>query len=376
VRGIVSTDAEANIQNVFAAFFGFAYFDFAQAETLGLDPNPNTIGINLPDGASEFEIESAANEVTSYVYAREVNTTPYLLRRNAEIADMVGRFIVAMGLGAMLIGGVGIMNTMLVLVRRRSMEIAALKTFGLKGRQIGALFLSEAFLLGLIGSLVGIILGVLMSSAVNRYGEAFLQQKLPWKIYPEAVWFGLGLGLAVTMVFGVLPVLTATKVRPNVILRPNETVIPRAGIIQSLFALIIVVVVLGLIAGQIIGPVLDNVARLRLPSPSVIGILGCCRNVIVPRLSDLPVMDTGVDHRPPADFRQCRFTAGAAQPIHQPPAHGDDFAGADSGHVRPEQHQLFWPGRTGDCPYPVHADSRWQHHDRAAAAQTDRPTDH
>jgi putative ABC transport system permease protein len=278
VRGIVSTDAEANIQNVFAAILGFAYFDFAQAEVLGLDPNPNTIGINLPDGASEFEIESAANEVTSYVYAREVNTTPYLLRRNAEIADMVGRFIVAMGLGAMLIGGVGIMNTMLVLVRRRSMEIAALKTFGLKGRQIGALFLSEAFLLGLIGSLVGIIIGVLMSSAVNRYGEAFLQQKLPWKIYPEALWFGLGLGLAVTMVFGVLPVLTATKVRPNVILRPNETVIPSAGIIQSLFALIIVVVVLGLIAGQIVGPVLDRFSWM--PSPSVIGILGVAATLL------------------------------------------------------------------------------------------------
>jgi len=274
VRGIVSTDAEANIQNVFAAFFGFAYFDSRHAETLGLNPNPNTIGINLPDGASEADIEQAANEATQLVYAREVSTTPYLLRRNQELSDMVGRFIVAMGLGAMLIGGVGITNTMLVLVRRRSMEIAALKTFGLKGRQIGALFLAEAFLLGLIGSAVGILIGVLMSGAVNQYGEAFLQQKLPWKIYPEALAFGLGLGMAVTMVFGVLPVLTAAQVRPNVILRPNETPIPRAGVIQSLFALLVVVVVLGLIAGQIIGPALDKVARLRLPSPAVLGILG------------------------------------------------------------------------------------------------------
>ena len=230
--------------------------------------------LNLPDGASEADIEQAANEATQLVYAREVSTTPYLLRRNQELSDMVGRFIVAMGLGAMLIGGVGITNTMLVLVRRRSMEIAALKTFGLKGRQIGALFLAEAFLLGLIGSAVGILIGVLMSGAVNQYGEAFLQQKLPWKIYPEALAFGLGLGMAVTMVFGVLPVLTAAQVRPNVILRPNETPIPRAGVIQSLFALLVVVVVLGLIAGQIIGPALDKVARLRLPSPAVLGILG------------------------------------------------------------------------------------------------------
>jgi ABC-type antimicrobial peptide transport system permease subunit len=273
VRGIVATDAEANIENVFAAFFGFAYFDVQKAELLGLNSNPNTIGINLPDGANEAQIEQAANDVGSLVYAREIHTTPFLLRRNKEVSDMVGRFIVAMGLGAMLIGGVGIMNTMLVLVRRRSMEIASLKTFGLKGRQIGAMFLSEAFLLGLVGSLVGIVIGVLMSGAVNRYGEAFLQQKLPWKVYPEAVLFGLGLGLAVTMVFGVLPVLTATKVRPGIILRPNETVIPRAGVIQSLLAMAFIVVVLGLIAGQIVGPALDKMSSLRLPPTPILGIL-------------------------------------------------------------------------------------------------------
>jgi putative ABC transport system permease protein len=274
VRGIVSTDAEANIENIFAAFFGFAYFDVRQAETLGLNANPNTIGINLPDGASEDQIDRAAGEVGALVYAREIHTTPFLLRRNKELSDMVGRFIVAMGLGAMLIGGVGIMNTMLVLVRRRSMEIASLKTLGLKGRQIGAMFLSEAFLLGLIGSIVGILIGVLMSGAVNRYGEAFLQQKIPWKIYPEAVTFGLGLGMAVTLVFGVLPVLTATKVRPGIILRPNETVIPRAGVIQSFLALGIVVVSLGLIVGQIVGPALDKMAALRLPPTPILGILG------------------------------------------------------------------------------------------------------
>ncbi|MEZ4671904.1 MAG: FtsX-like permease family protein [Anaerolineae bacterium] len=85
----------------------------------------------------------------------------------------MGRFIVTMGLGALLIGGVGIMNTMLVLVGRRSLEIAALKTFGLKGQQIGALFLSEAFLLGIMGSAAGVFLGLLLSGVVNAYGEAF-----------------------------------------------------------------------------------------------------------------------------------------------------------------------------------------------------------
>ena len=57
-------------------------------------------------------------------------TVPELLATNQAIADLLGRFIVVMGLGALLIGGVGIINTMLVMVGRRTEEIAALKTFG------------------------------------------------------------------------------------------------------------------------------------------------------------------------------------------------------------------------------------------------------
>jgi putative ABC transport system permease protein len=281
VRGIVSTDVEANVENIFAAFFGFAYFDTDQAEFLGLNASPNTIGFYLPDGTSEEDIIRAAGEVSFILPANEIRHTPYLFRRNEELADMVGRFIVAMGLGALLIGGVGIMNTMLVLVGRRTMEIASLKTFGLKGKQIAAMFMAEAFLLGLLGSIVGIIIGLLIGGGVNRYGEAFLQQKLPWRIYPEALVYGFALGMVVTLVFGIIPVLTATKVRPGIILRPNETYIPRAGIVQSIFALLLIVVVLGLIAGQILGPIVEQTPlESRLPDATILGIVGVALTLV------------------------------------------------------------------------------------------------
>ena len=276
VRGIVATDAEANVENIFAAFFGFAYFDRESAEVLGLNPSPNTIGFYLPEGTSEDDIRTAAAEVQSrFYYVPELRYTPKLLERNQELADMVGRFIVAMGLGALLIGGVGIMNTMLVLVGRRTMEIASLKTFGLKGRQIAAMFMAEAFLLGVLGSIVGIIIGILIGGAVNRYGEAFLQQKLPWRIYPEAIIYGFGLGMVITIIFGVMPVLTATRVRPGIILRPNETHVPRASILQWLIGLLIIVLTLGLIAGQILGPIVkETPLEGRLPDSTVLGIVG------------------------------------------------------------------------------------------------------
>ncbi|MCB9451150.1 MAG: ABC transporter permease [Anaerolineaceae bacterium] len=282
VRGIVPTESEASINNLLASFFGFAYFDAQLAPLMQLTARPNTIGIVLHDGATADDIEAAAQELTSLrIPIANIHTTPQLLLRNQELADIVGRFIVMMGLGAMLIGGVGIMNTMLVMVGRRTMEIASLKTFGLKGYQVAALFVTEAFLMGLMGSIVGIIAGLIMSRGVNQYGEAFLQQHIPWRLHPEAVVYGLALGLVVTVVFGVLPVLTATKVRPNIILRPNEAHIPRAGWTQSLVALGLVVLVLGIIAGQILSPLLKEFIGIQTIFAFLLGIIGVAGALIV-----------------------------------------------------------------------------------------------
>jgi putative ABC transport system permease protein len=283
VRGIVPTSAEANVNNLAAAFFGFAYIDNIYAPLLQLNPAPNQISIVLPpmDGTQLDEIGLGFWHMRLWGL-RSLQTTNGLLTRNQEVADLVGRFIVVLGLGALLIGGVGIVNTMLVMVGRRTMEIASLKTFGLKGRQVAALFISEAFLLGLAGSGLGVVVGLLLSLAANRYGEALLQQPLAWRLHPEAIWYGLGLGMVVTMVFGVLPVLIAAHVRPAIILRPNQAHLPRASLPQVLGALSIVVVVLGGIAGQIIGPlVVRALGESRAPNPYLLGMAGVAVTLLV-----------------------------------------------------------------------------------------------
>jgi putative ABC transport system permease protein len=284
VRGIVPTETEAGINNLFASFFGFAYFNIAQAETLQLPTNANIMSMTLPLGT---DINAATRELRAQGINGNATTVPDLLERNQVIGDYLGRFIVIMGLGALLIGGVGIINTMLVMVGRRTNEIAALKTFGLKGRQVGALFLAEAFLLGVMGSVVGTIIGTLMSGIVNRYGEAFLQQRLPLRFYPEAALFGLALGVVVTMVFGVLPVLTANRIRPAVILRPNETYVPAAGCLQSLIALLLVVIVIGGIAGQIIGSIPYGIIGVAL-TLLLLGLLVGIMWLVVWLVSHLP----------------------------------------------------------------------------------------
>lgn len=275
VRGIVPTDTEANINNVAASFFGFAYIDAALAPIMQLNAAPNRVGIVLPDGSDAATIERLNGDLWINVRGmRSSMTTPALLERNKQLSDMLGRFIVVLGLGALLIGGVGIVNTMLVMVGRRTLEIASLKTLGLKGHQIARLFLAEAFLLGVVGCVLGVVIGLLLSLAVNEYGEALLQQRLTWRFYPEAVVYGIGLGMIVTMVFGVLPVLMAAQVRPAIILRPNQVHLPRAGLLTAAGALSLVVIVLGAIAGQIMGPLLARALGSRAPNPILVGMAG------------------------------------------------------------------------------------------------------
>lgn len=283
VRGIVPTDVEANVNNIVAAFFGFVYLDYRQASTLQLNPAPNYISFALPDGSGTEIIDQLANDLWQQrIGIFRIQTTSGLLQRNKELADMLGRFIVVLGLGALLIGGVGIVNTMLVMVGRRTMEIASLKTFGMKGQQVALLFVTEAFFLGLMGSILGAAIGVLLSMVVNQYGEAFLQQRLTWRFHPDAVIYGLGLGMVVTMIFGVLPVLMAAKIRPAIILRPNEIHLPRASLLQAMGALLIMILVLGFIAGQIVGPLFVRaLGEARAPNATVIGIVGVALTLVI-----------------------------------------------------------------------------------------------
>lgn len=285
VRGIVATENEANLRNLFASFFGFAYLNLAQADKLQLDAQPNTISLTLPPGT---DVDAAAQELRALGFSRgNMTTVTELMNINSRIGDVIGRFIVVMGLGALLIGGVGIINTMLVMVGRRTDEIAALKTFGLKGRQVALIFLAEAFLLGLAGSVVGSVAGILLSGAVNRYGETFLQQQLVWRVYPEAILYGLGLGLIVTMVFGLMPVLTAVRIRPAIILRPNEPHVAATGCLQSLLGIVLVVVVIGGVAGQILGVLWAGIVGVAL-TLLILGLLVGVMWVIVWVVSRFP----------------------------------------------------------------------------------------
>ena len=114
---------------------------------------------------------------------------------------------------SLVVGGIGIMNIMLVSVRERTREIGIRKAIGARGRDILAQFLVEALTLSLLGGLIGIVVGLIVSAGIGQlagWGFTF---------NPTTVAVAVFFSLAVGVVFGVWPARQAARLDPITALR-------------------------------------------------------------------------------------------------------------------------------------------------------------
>jgi putative ABC transport system permease protein len=114
---------------------------------------------------------------------------------------------------SLIVGGIGIMNIMLVSVRERTREIGIRKSVGARGTDILLQFLIEALVLSLAGGLIGIVLGVAASAVIAALaGWSFV-------FNPVTVVVAVGFSLIVGVVFGVWPARQAARLDPITSLR-------------------------------------------------------------------------------------------------------------------------------------------------------------
>jgi putative ABC transport system permease protein len=149
----------------------------------------------------------------------------------------------------LLIGGIGIVNTMQVLLSRRKTEIAMLKTAGYRRLDLYAIFGLEAGLLGLIGGVIGAgaSIGV---SAIVRVLMQNLGFTVPFVINPATVAGGVAIGIATALIFGLLPIVQAATIRPLNVLRDlteNQGLGSRALTIALLLLLSLLFCVLAIV---------------------------------------------------------------------------------------------------------------------------------
>lgn len=258
IRGIVRTDTEPGLQNFIAHIFGYFYLDIRSVDLFDklVPGQASTLYIKLADPS---QVDQAARRLHRLSYALVISTTTDLREANTQISSTIDDLTVIMGLVSLLIGGVGIINTMLVIVSRRTLEVAVLKTVGLEPQEVITLFLVEAVLMGIAGSIIGVCGGWLLALAVKGIAETFLGQSLTFNIAPAPAINGLVVGIVVTAIFGFLPTLAAGKIRPANVLRPNDTIIPRTGRLSAAVAIVCLILAISLVVQGLMGTMLDDV---------------------------------------------------------------------------------------------------------------------
>jgi putative ABC transport system permease protein len=180
-----------------------------------------TIGVSV---TTDDQMTAATNAITALLRDRhqlaatdaadfQVFNQTQLLDAASSISATLTLLLGGIASISLIVGGIGIMNIMLVSVRERTREIGIRKAVGARGRDILAQFLIEALTLSLLGGLIGILLGLAVSALIGQIAGWGFQ------FNPTTVAAAVLFSLAVGVVFGVWPARMAARLDPISALR-------------------------------------------------------------------------------------------------------------------------------------------------------------
>jgi putative ABC transport system permease protein len=125
-----------------------------------------------------------------------------------NILGLLTTFIVAIASISLLVGGIGIMNIMLVSVTERTREIGLRKAVGASSGVVLSQFLIEAVVLSVIGGALGILVAIAEATAAGKLA------KITPVFTPEAIILAVSVSAGVGIVFGIAPAIKAARKRP------------------------------------------------------------------------------------------------------------------------------------------------------------------
>ena len=135
-------------------------------------------------------------------------TAEKMLAQMQAVTNAISGVMVLIAAIALLVGGVGVMNIMLVSVTERTKEIGLRKSVGALRRDISLQFLTEAMMLTALGGAAGVLLGILTSLVVKSVSSLRTETPL-WSIL-----LGLGVSVTIGLFFGIYPAMKAARLNP------------------------------------------------------------------------------------------------------------------------------------------------------------------
>ena len=143
----------------------------------------------------------------------EVESPEHLLKQVEKQMELYTLLLGSIAGISLIVGGVGVMNIMLVSITERKKEIGIRRALGAKRRNISIQFLIESLVLSLLGGILGVAFGIVGAQIASNWGN--------WEfvLSNSAIILGLGVSSAVGVFFGLYPAVQASKLDPIVGLR-------------------------------------------------------------------------------------------------------------------------------------------------------------
>jgi putative ABC transport system permease protein len=180
-----------------------------------------TVSVIYAQTVDESRMDAARDQITRILRRRHgliysTDKDDFAVLTQEDIASVLGSLtaVLTMFLGliaavSLLVGGIGIMNIMLVSVTERTREIGIRKAVGAKRRDVLGQFLIEAIVLSLVGGFVGIAIGLTGTIVASNAVE-----DLRTTISPATILLATGFSIAVGLFFGIYPAMRAARLNP------------------------------------------------------------------------------------------------------------------------------------------------------------------
>ena len=148
-----------------------------------------------------------------------VTSLSEMLDTFSSMIGMVVSVLTVIAAISLLVGGIGIMNIMMVSVAERTREIGIRKALGAKERTILALFVTEAATTSALGGVIGIALGYLISAAASPLLAMVMGEGMSISPSASSVAIAFGVSVGIGVLFGYLPAKRAARLNPIEALR-------------------------------------------------------------------------------------------------------------------------------------------------------------